>query len=348
MIQKIKVAVLGCTGAVGQKLVSLLGSHPYFEINELVASERSAGKKYAERVSWREAVPMPEKVKDIVIKSPEADLDARILFSGLDASVAGEVEQDYADRGYIVVSNSRNHRMDRYVPLVIPEINGSHLDVVKYQESYRKSGGFIVTNPNCSTIVLALAIYPIYRKFGIRKVMVTTMQAISGAGYPGVPSMDILGNIVPYIGGEEEKMESELLKIFGGFNGDFVNADLTVSASCNRVPVREGHTMSISFETEKDATAEEIVNSLSEYENLGLNLSPDKVVSYIDLPDRPQPLLDAGAGRGMTVSVGRLRKCNILGWKMTAFGHNTVRGAAGAAILNAELIVRRQLHRNDL
>ena len=340
-MEKIKVGVLGCTGAVGQKLVSLLGRHPFFEISELVASEKSAGMKYAERTSWREASPMPGYVRDIVIKSPCEELDARILFSGLDASVAGEIESDYAGRGYAVVSNSRNHRMDEFVPLVIPEVNGSHIAMVRDQETYKKSGGFIVTNPNCSTIVLALALYPIYRDFGVDKALVTTMQAISGGGYPGVPSMDILGNVVPHISGEEQKMETELLKIFGSYDGNHVNnADITVSASCNRVPVRDGHTMSVSFSTRREATSEDLIKSLCSYEDLELNLSPDQVVAYMDDPARPQPLLDSGTGGGMTVTVGNLRKCPVLGWKFNAFGHNTVRGAAGAAILNAELLVK--------
>lgn len=228
--------------------------------------------------------------------------------------------------------------MDVDVPLIIPEINGSELEIVKQQECYKKSGGFIVTNPNCSTIVLALALYPIYRDFGLKNVMVTTMQAISGAGYPGVASMDILGNVVPHIGGEEEKMEAELVKIYS-MNGK--KAQFNVSASCNRVAVKDGHTESIVFETEKKACKEELIKSITTYPELNLNLSPKKVTIYHGTPTRPQPALDLSVGDGMTVSVGNLRKSAVLDWKMTAFGHNTVRGAAGTAILNAEFIVEQ-------
>ncbi len=340
---KIDVAVLGCTGAVGQKLVSLLGDHPLFNIRELVASDRSAGQKYSDRVNWKEARPIPECAKDITIRTTAEPLESRILFSGLDASVAGEVESGYAAKGHIVVSNSRNHRMDADVPLVIPEINASHLAIVTRQESYRRSGGFIVTNPNCSTIVLALAVYPAFARFGLESVMAVTMQAISGGGYPGVPSMDILGNVIPYIGGEEGKMERELAKIFGSItDAGIVPADFTVSATCNRVPVRDGHTVCVSFSTKRKAGKEEMLDAMEHcYSDLGLCSSPEKVLAYNPSEDRPQPLMDVQAGNGMTVTVGRLRPCGILDWKMTAFGHNTVRGAAGAAILNAELIVRQ-------
>lgn len=340
---KIDVAVLGCTGAVGQKLVSLLGNHPLFNIKELVASDRSAGLKYSERVGWREAVPIPGHVGDIVIRPLSEPLESRILFSGLDASVAGEAESRYASLGHIVVSNSRNHRMDEDVPLIIPEINASHLEIVERQKARSGSGGFIVTNPNCSTIVLALAIYPVFARFGLDKVMAVTMQAISGGGYPGVPSMDILGNVIPYIGGEEEKIERELAKIFGRLEGGrIVPADFTVSATCNRVPVRDGHTVCVSFSTRTKAGREELLDAMEHcYPELKLHSSPEKVLAYNPSEDRPQPLMDVLAGNGMTVTAGRLRPCGILDWKMTAFGHNTVRGAAGAAILNAELIVER-------
>jgi len=342
MIKKIKVGILGCTGAVGQKLVSLLGDHPFFEITELAASEKSAGNKYADRCSWRESNLMPEKVKNIIIKSCHEDLDAKILFSGLDASVAGEIESFYASKGYAVVSNSKNHRMDQNVPLVIPEINSAHCELLKQQESYSKNGGFIVTNPNCSTIVLAVAMYPIFKNFGLKKIICTTMQAISGAGYPGVPSMDIMGNVVPYISGEEAKMESEMYKIFGAMGNSQIDpASFKMSASCNRVPVRDGHTVSASFETETKASKEEIIEALKNtYPDLGLNFSPDHVLVYNEDPARPQPLLDVNRGHGMTVTVGRVRECGVLDWKLTAFGHNTIRGAAGAAILNAEYLVK--------
>lgn len=337
----INVAVLGCTGAVGQKLVSLLSGHPRFRIAELVASERSAGIRYADRVNWKEAAPIPEAAAGLMIRTPEEPLRSRILFSGLDASIAGTVESRYAGLGHIVVSNSRNHRMDPDVPLIIPEINAGHLELIRRQASFRESGGFIVTNPNCSTIVLALALFPVHARFGLDRIIVTTLQAISGAGYPGIPAMDILGNTVPFIGGEEEKMETELLKIFGEAGH---NADFTVSATCNRVPVRDGHTVCASFSTRRPADREGILEAMAQtYPRLGLHFSPEEPLRYLDAPDRPQPLLDASAGHGMTVSAGRLRPCPVLGWKLTAFGHNTVRGAAGAAILNAELIAERFL-----
>lgn len=343
MENKINVGVLGCTGAVGQKLIALLENHPWFETTEVAASENSAGQKYSERVNWKEAKAIPENVKGLKIKKCDDKLDAKILFSGLDSSVAGEIEEYYANEGYAVVSNSKNHRMSEDVPLIIPEINHSHFEIIKLQRKRFSKGGFIVTNPNCSTIVMVLALYPIYRNFGLEKVMVSTMQAISGAGYPGVPSLDILGNIVPYIKDEEEKMQTEPLKIFGELEGDKINfADFTLSAMCNRVPVQNGHTTSISFKTRKPATKEEIIKSFNEYEHLKLPFSPEKVIQYFDDPARPQPALDLYNGNGMTVSVGNLRECNIMDWKMTAFGHNTIRGAAGAAILNAEYLVKNE------
>ena len=336
---KIKVGILGCTGAVGQKFISLLKDHPVFEISELVASENSAGQQYKDRVNWKEAVPISDKTGNITIKKIGDPLDAKILFSGLDSSVAGEAETWYAEKGYAVVSNSKNHRMADNVPLVIPEVNNTHFKLIYSQESYIKSGGFIVTNPNCAIVVMAMTLYPIHRDFGLSKVMVTTMQAISGAGYPGVPSLDILGNVIPHIADEEKKVETEAQKILGVLSGNKIDfADFKVSASCNRVPVRDGHSMSVSFETKIKASKEEIVSSLRNFKGLGLASSPEEVLVYFDSSYRPQPLLDVNSGNGMTVSVGNLRECSILDYKMSAFGHNTIRGAAGAAILNAEFL----------
>jgi len=340
---KIKTGILGCTGAVGQKLISLLGNHPLFEVTELAASDNSAGLKYSERVNWKEASDIPESIKDLIIKKCSDELGAKILFSGLDSGVAGEIEEFYASNGYAVVSNSKNHRMRTDVPLIIPEVNESHFELIKDQDSYKKSGGFIVTNPNCSTVVMALTLFPVYKKFGLKKVIVTTMQAVSGAGYPGIPSMDILGNVVPHIKDEEEKMQTEPLKIFGKLSsGKIEFADFRISASCNRVPVREGHTMSISFETNKKASRDEIISSFSDLEKLNLPSSPENVIKYFDNSFRPQPLLDLNSGAGMTVSAGNLRKCGVLDWKINAFGHNTIRGAAGATILNAEYLVKNK------
>lgn len=327
MNQKIKVGILGCTGAVGQKLIALLENHPWFETSDVAASEISAGKIYSERVNWKESKPVPTDVKNLTIKSCKEKPDATILFSGLDSSVAGEIEDYYANEGYVVVSNSKNHRMDSDVPLIIPEINHSHFELINQQRKRFLKGGFIVTNPNCSTIVMVLALYPIYRKYGLEKVIVSTMQAISGAGYPGVPSLDILGNVIPYIKDEEEKMQTEPQKIFGEYENDKIKfADFSVSAMCNRVPVQNGHTTSISFKTSKRASKDDIIKSFDGIENLGLPFSPEKVLHYFDDPSRPQPVLDINNGNGMTVSVGNLRECNVLDWKLTAFGHNTIRG----------------------
>ncbi len=347
MKKKIKVGVLGATGTVGQKLIALLRNHPWFEVNELVASENSANKLYAERVNWKETIPIPDKVGAITIKRCLAPLTAKILFSGLDAAVAGEVEEHYAKLGHVIVSNAKNHRMLPDVPLVIPEVNANHLQLIKKQKMrYQAKGnqGYIVTNPNCSATMLAIALYPLVKKFGLDKVLVTTMQAISGAGYPGVASLDILGNVVPYIQGEEEKIQTEILKIFGTYsNGKIASANFKVSASCNRVPVYNGHTLAVSFSTKKKTTEKDIVNALKGLPSLNLPSSPTKVIEYFKESTRPQPLLDVNSGNGMTVSVGNLRPCNVLDWKFTVFGHNTIRGAAGAAILNAELLVTNGL-----
>ncbi|MGB9696933.1 MAG: aspartate-semialdehyde dehydrogenase [Ignavibacteria bacterium] len=338
-MKKIKVGVLGCTGSVGQKLVRLLSSHSLFEIAELAASESSAGKKYGDAVRWLEDEEIPEQIANLEVKLCTNDLKSKILFSALDSSVAGEIEAMLADKGYFVISNSKNHRMDTDVPLVIPEVNAFHFNLIHIQKKRRK--GFIVTNPNCSTIVLSLALVPLYYRFGLKRVSVTTMQAISGAGYPGVPSLNILGNIIPYIEGEEEKIETEILKILGKMENDFVRfADFKVSASCNRVPVRDGHLLSISFETEQKATEEEILASIFEFNHKVQKESGNTVLYYIAEKGRPQPLLDINRSGGMAVTIGNLRRCAVLDWKFTALGHNTIRGAAGAAIKNAEYLLK--------
>jgi aspartate-semialdehyde dehydrogenase len=338
---KIKVGILGCTGAVGQKFISLLRDHPYFEISDIAASENSAGKLYSEQVNWKEAEAIPENIAGMKIKSCNPDeLTARILFSGLDSKVAGEIEENMAGSGFVVISNSKNHRMDADIPLVIPEINYTHFELIKKQKERWNSEGFIVTNPNCSTVVLALSLFPIHKEFKLKSVIVTTMQAISGAGYPGVASMDILGNIIPHISGEEEKIETEPLKILGEFEQDKIKfADFKISAMCNRVPVYNGHTLAVSFETEKKAGKNEIVESWKKLKSFDTPFSPQKVIHYLENEFRPQPLLDLMTENGMAVTTGNLRKCNILDWKFTALGHNTIRGAAGAAILNAEYLV---------
>ncbi|MBF0312442.1 MAG: aspartate-semialdehyde dehydrogenase [Oligoflexia bacterium] len=342
--QKIKVGVLGCTGAVGQKLISLLEDHPLFEITAIAASENSAGKIYKDVVNWLEAKDIPASVAGMTIQKCLPGLDCKIVFSGLDSKVAGEIEQNMALHGYVVISNSKNHRMVDEVPLVIPEVNAEHLQLIQKQSGQFKckEGGMIITNPNCSTVVLCVSLFPIYKCFGLSKVVVTTMQAISGAGYPGVPSLDILGNVIPYISEEEGKIETETLKILGKYDSGAIKfASIKISAMCNRVAVKDGHTMSISFETERKASKEEILKCIEEY-NREVKVDFD-VLRYFDNPARPQPLLDAAKGKGMTVSVGNLRECSVLDWKMTALGHNTIRGAAGAAIINAEYLLRKGL-----
>ena len=343
---KIAVGVLGATGAVGQKVIKLLEGHPWFEVREVAASERSAGKRYREAVSWKQSTAIPQSVRELEVKPCTPELDCRIVFSGLDASVAGEVEEDFARAGYLVLSNSRNHRMDADVPLVIPEINHDHLGLIPIQRKNRGSKGFIVTNSNCSTMFLAMALGPIDRAFGVEKVFVATMQAISGAGYPGVPSLDILGNVIPHIGGEEEKMEIETRKILGRFEGGEVKlASFTVSAQCNRVAVEDGHTESISVKLARKTTADEIAEALAAFtgppQELGLPSAPEHPIVVCPEKDRPQPRFDVNHSGGMAALVGRIRPCPIFDFKLTVLGHNTIRGAAGASILNAELLKAR-------
>ena len=337
-MNKIKVGILGATGAVGQRFVQLLENHPYFELTSLAASERSANKTYYELMKdkWFISKEIPEYVKKIIVEECKPNLDCRLVFSALDSSIAGEIETEFAENGYIVSSNSKNHRMDEDVPLLIPEVNSNHLNLIKNKE------GFIVTNPNCSTIGLVLALAPLHKKFGVKKVFVTTMQALSGAGYPGVSSLDILDNVVPYISGEEEKMESEPLKILGKFENNKINfSDMKISAHCNRVSVRDGHLETVSFELYKKASIEEIKNELINFnplKDLNLPSAPKHPIVIKEENNRPQPKYDRDEGNGMSCVIGRIRNCNILDYKMILLSHNTIRGAAGGAILNAELL----------
>ncbi|MBI2134005.1 aspartate-semialdehyde dehydrogenase [Candidatus Woesearchaeota archaeon] len=341
---KIKVGIAGATGMVGQRFVQLLESHPWFELSELAASENSAGKTYQEAVKgrWKLTADIPEYARKMKVKECLPNLDCQIVFSALDANVAGEIEQAFAKKGYIVSSNSRNHRMEPDVPLLVPEVNADHLRLVEKQKKNRNWKGFIITNPNCSTIHMVLALKPIQDAFGIEKVMVTTMQALSGAGYPGVASLDILDNVVPYIGGEEEKIEAETLKLLGKMkNGKADNALMNVSASCNRVNVSDGHLESVSVKLERTATEKDIVKAFESFnplKELNLPSSPSRPIIYREEPDRPQPKLDRNNEKGMASTVGRVRKCRVLDYKFSVLGHNTIRGAAGAAILNAELM----------
>ena len=339
---KIKVGILGATGMVGQRFIQLLENHPWFEISALAASERSAGKNYQESMigRWKLETPIPQDVAGMEVKECTPDLDCRVVFSALDSNVAGPVEEEFACAGYVVSSNSKNHRMDDDVPLLIPEINGDHLEIIPAQKKRIGSKGFIVTNPNCSTIGLVMGVAPLHKKYGVTKIVVTTMQALSGAGYPGVASLDIIDNVVPYIGGEEDKVETEPQKILGAVkNNRFAMADILISASCNRINVKDGHLETVSIEMQAKPSREELIATLKDYNPLkGLNLpfAPSQPIMVREENDRPQPRFDRDEGKGMTCVVGRIRKCSILDYKFLVLSHNTIRGAAGAAILNAE------------
>lgn len=343
-MKKIRVGILGATGMVGQRFVQLLESHPWFELAALAASDKSAGKTYEEALSgrWRVSSDIPEYARKIRVDECLPGLDCAIAFSALDAAVAGEIEQDFAKNGYIVSSNSRNHRMEPDVPLLIPEVNPEHLGLIEQQRKNRGCKGFIITNPNCSTIHMVLALKPLQDAFGLEKVMVTTMQALSGAGYPGVASLDILDNVVPYIGGEEEKIQTETIKLLGKLeNKQIANAQINVSASCNRVNVNDGHLESVSVKLSRSAIQEEIKKAFSSFnplKSLKLPSSPEHPIVVREEQDRPQPKLDRNLEKGMASIVGRIRPCNVLDYKFIVLGHNTIRGAAGAAILNAELL----------
>jgi aspartate-semialdehyde dehydrogenase len=336
----IDVGILGATGVVGQQFVARLARHPWFHPKWLAASERSEGKAYAAIAPWRLAAPIPDAVGGLTVDACVPGRGPRVVFSALDASVAGEIEQTFAAAGHLVVSNARNYRMDPLVPLLIPEINPDHLGLVREQQTSKGWKGAIVTNPNCSTIVLAMALAPL-RQFDLKSVFVSTMQAVSGAGYPGVPSLDILGNVVPFIGGEEEKMESETLKILGSHGGRTPHGAV-ISAHTNRVAVVDGHIMTVSVDLGSKPSTADIVAAMNAFrgrpQELALPSAPNPVVQVMSEPNRPQPRLDADRGDGMAVTVGRVRACKVTHAKFVALGHNTVRGAAGAAILNAELM----------
>ncbi len=343
---RVPVAVLGATGAVGQTFVRLLEGHPWFRLAEVAASERSAGRRYGEAAHWLEG-ELPRSVADLDVLpcTPEA-VSAPIVFSALDSSVAGEIEPAFARAGRTVLTNARNHRMDVDVPLVIPEVNPSHLELLAVQRERRGWTGCIVANGNCSSIVVTLALAPLYEAFGIRTLFVTTLQALSGAGYPGVSSLDAVGNVIPYIGGgEEEKLETEPLKMLGDLSSggrEVVPATFAVSAQVTRVPVEHGHTACMAVELERSASVVEVREVLEGWrgreEVRGLPSAPARAVVVREEEDRPQPRRDAGAGGGMTVTVGRIRRDPVLDVRLVASGHNTIRGAAGAALLNAELI----------
>ena len=349
MQKRRSIGILGATGMVGQRYIQLLENHPWFEITWIAASDRSSGKTYAEAAKWRLEAPLPERIANMILSPADPSAAAnegqsapKIIFSSIDSPIARELEPKFAAAGCAVLSNSSAFRMAPNVPLVLPEVNAEHLRLIEEQSWRRESGGYIVTNSNCTVMGPVLALKPIQDRFGVEQIFATSMQAVSGAGYPGVPSMDILDNVIPYIGGEEEKMEAELLKLLGSLDGNVVKPlDARMSASCNRVAVVDGHTVSVSIKTAKPATHEEILAAWAEFRPLaGQNLptAPDQPVQYAPQPDRPQPRLDRNRGNGMAVTVGRLRPCGLLDWKFTVLSHNTIRGAAGATILNAELL----------
>ena len=343
----VEVGILGATGMVGQRFIQLLENHPWFRITWLAASDRSSGKRYEDAAKWRLDTPCPERIAKMTISPAEPDGAPKVIFAALDTDIARDLEPRFAAAGCAVISNSSAFRMHPDVPLVIPEVNADHLHLIEGQSWRRESGGYIVTNPNCSAMGLVLALKPIEERFGIEQIFVTTMQAVSGAGYPGVASIDILGNVVPFIKSEEEKMEAETLKLLGKLRGDaIVPLEARMSAHCNRVAVEDGHTESVSIKLGnklgRPATRDELLAAWAEYRPLAgqdLPMAPAQPVEWIAAEDRPQPRLDKNRGRGMTVSVGRLRPCGLLDWKFTLLSHNTIRGAAGAAIVNAELLM---------
>ena len=342
--KKIPVGVIGATGAVGQRFIALLAHHPWFEITDLLASERSAGQRYGDVVNWILGDPLPPRIADLTVRqADEGRADARVLFSALPASQARTLEPLFASRGHFIFSNASAFRMAEDVPLVITEVNPDHLDMIPIQQQRRGWDGFIVCNANCTTTHLVGALHPLHLAFGVKQAFVATLQAASGAGYPGIPSMDLIDNIVPHSYGEEEKVETEPRKIMGNFlDGRFQFAEMTLTAHCHRVPVLDGHTEAVSVALGRDATREAIIDAFRSYrrlpQELGLPSAPDPAVVLVEGMHRPQPRLDRMAGRGMATVVGRIRPCNLLDWRFSLLGHNTIRGAAGGSILNAELM----------
>ncbi len=345
MSKKYRVGILGATGTVGQRFIQLLADHPQFEIAALAASDRSAGKPFSQACAWKLAGAIPENVKNIIVTPIEPPLDCDLVFSSLPSNVARETEMAFARAGYPVISNSSSYRMDEDVPLLIAEINHAHTDLIEVQKQKRGfDRGFIVTNPNCAIMSFAPPLAALDRKFGVDSVFVTTMQAISGAGYPGVSAFDIIDNVMPYIAGEEPKVETEAQKILGKFNGNTIEkADFTVSAQCFRVNVLDGHTASVRVKLKRTSTLEEVIEAISTFPRLNLHSSPAKFMEICDEPSRPQARLDRDNGKGMTITVGRLFPDNIYDYRFVGLSHNTVRGAAGSAILNAELLIEKGL-----
>ena len=344
MNRNYKVGILGATGMVGQRFIQLLADHPQFEVTAVAASDRSQGKAYGDACSWRLTGEMPAAVRSMIVQPPAPPLDCDLVFSSLPGDIAREIEGSFAAAGYPVISNSSAYRMDEDVPLLIPEVNHQHLGLLARQRQENSSGGFIVTNPNCSTIMLVLALAPLHASFGISAAVATTMQALSGAGYPGVASLDILDNVLPYISSEEEKIETETTKILGRFSDDRIEtASMAVSAQCHRVNVADGHMAAVRVKLARQAELTELREALASFtslpQELGLHSAPRTPIVIRDEPDRPQPKLDRDAGQGMTITIGRLMPDAVLDYRFVVLSHNTIRGAAGAAILNAELLV---------
>jgi len=342
MTTKYRVGILGATGMVGQRFIQLLADHPQFEVSAVAASDRSQGKAYGDACSWRLTGEIPTAVRSMIVQPPRPPLDCDLVFSSLPGDIARDTEGSFAAAGYPVISNSSAYRMDADVPLLIPEINHQHLGLLARQQY--SSGGFIVTNPNCSTIMLVLALAPLQGAFGISSVVATTLQALSGAGYPGVASLDVIDNVLPHIASEEEKIETETTKILGRFADDRIEpASMAVSAQCHRVNVSDGHMAAVRVKLARRAELSELRESLASFsslpQELGLYSAPRTPIVVRDEPDRPQPKLDRDAGQGMTVTIGRLMPDAVLDYRFVALSHNTIRGAAGAAILNAELLV---------
>lgn len=340
MSKKIEVGVLGATGSVGQQFLRLLKDHPFFTVQEIAASERSAGKRYRDVVNRISESDLPDGVADMIIQDAEGACNSQVLFSGLDSSVAGEVEAQHAAAGHIIISNSKNHRWDQFVPLLIPEVNHDHLALIR-QQPYGK--GCIVTNPNCSTIGVVMALKPLYDAFGINALSITTLQAISGAGYPGLSASDIMDNVIPHIDGEEEKLESEPRKILGTVSElGIIPSDLKISAQVHRVPVSDGHTAAVQVAFTDTPTPDEILEKWQQFTSrpqvLHLPSAPLRPITYFTGAAHPQPLLHRLTENGMGICTGRLRECPIFGYKFTVLSHNTIRGAAGGAILCAELM----------
>jgi aspartate-semialdehyde dehydrogenase len=340
MSEKYRVGILGATGMVGQRFVQLLEDHPQFEVSALAASGNSQGKTYAQACSWRLPGEMPVKVRDMVVEAPHPPLDCDLIFSSLPGNVARASEGAFAQAGYAVISNSSAFRMDEDVPLLIPEVNHDHLQLIEQQ----KSRGFIVTNPNCSTIMLVMALAPLHARFGVEEVVATTLQAISGAGYPGVASLDVVDNVLPFIESEEEKIETETLKILGQVReGRVQDAPFRVSAQCHRVNVSDGHLAAVRVKLARKAELEEVSEAFSSFtslpQELRLHTAPQRPLVVRTERDRPQPRLDRDAERGMATTVGRIMRDRVMDFRFVALSHNTIRGAAGAAILNAELLI---------